>query len=691
VSKTYDGLLSYSTLAADLSSLSSQLGVSGDTVNAATITYTDKNAGTGNKSITLDAATVNDNNGGANYSVTLAGNATSTISQRNITLTGLTATNKTYDGNTAASITSGSFANLAGTETLGISGAGTFDNRNAGAGKAITVSDVTTLNKADGTGVWSNYQLSTTGTMGTTADVAQKVVTLTAGPVSKTYDGLLSYRTQAADLSALDSQLGVAGDTVSAATLTYADKNAGAGNKSITLDAAKVNDSNGGGNYSVTLVGNSTSTINQRAITLTGLTAANKTYDGTIAASITSGSFANLAGSETLGIGGAGTFDNRNAAQGKAVAVSDITTLSKTDETGIWSNYQLSTTGTMTTTADVAKKVVTLTAGPVSKTYDGLLSYSTQAADLSSLSSQLGISGDSVSAATLTYADKNAGNGNKSVTLDAATVNDDNSGNNYSVALAGNKISSIAKAALLVRANDALKDQDGIPFLGGNGVRTVGLLNGDDASALAGTLVYGGNSQGAVATGTYGIEASGLDASNYAIRYEPGTLQIRPVAPPVKVSGSTSSGNVSGNSVEPVRTQGAGSTAPTRTESGIANSLFTVPVDTAPGLGAVWQQVVREPTVEGPGFTLVYVPASVRNAPQGFRFPLPEQTLSRTQQDIPIQVTQQSGEALPDWLRFDSSTRTFVASRVPPGGLPLRVRVIAGNQSNMIELLETKG
>jgi hypothetical protein len=82
VTKTYDGGLTYGTTAGDLTSITgSGPLVGGDTVTTATIAYTNKDVGLGNKTVTLSGVTVNDGNGGANYTVTLSGNSTSTINQ----------------------------------------------------------------------------------------------------------------------------------------------------------------------------------------------------------------------------------------------------------------------------------------------------------------------------------------------------------------------------------------------------------------------------------------------------------------------------------------------------------------------------------------------------------------------------------------------------------------------------------
>jgi hypothetical protein len=94
----------------------------------------------------------------------------------------------------------------------------------------------------------------------TSASISPAPITLTAPTISKAYDGGTSYTTQTADLTTLNGAL-FSGDTVSAATLVFADKNAGSGNKVVSLNAFTINDGNGGANYTVTTNGNTNSTI----------------------------------------------------------------------------------------------------------------------------------------------------------------------------------------------------------------------------------------------------------------------------------------------------------------------------------------------------------------------------------------------------------------------------------------------
>jgi hypothetical protein len=132
VTKVYDGLLAYTTTSTELDALSAQLGVVGDIVTAATIDYLDKNAGVGDKTVSLSNVTVSDGNSGNNYTVTLAGNKTSTITKKDASITG-TATNVTYNATTQiqdAAVLDGFIAADVSSGSVGATGVAT--GRNAG-------------------------------------------------------------------------------------------------------------------------------------------------------------------------------------------------------------------------------------------------------------------------------------------------------------------------------------------------------------------------------------------------------------------------------------------------------------------------------------------------------------------------------------------------------------------------------
>ncbi|MDP4029117.1 MAG: filamentous hemagglutinin N-terminal domain-containing protein [Gallionella sp.] len=83
VTKTYDGLLT----AAGAATVTGGTLFGGDTLSGGSFAFTDKNVGSGNKTVTTSGVTVNDSNGGANYAVTYANNMTSTITPAPLTVT----------------------------------------------------------------------------------------------------------------------------------------------------------------------------------------------------------------------------------------------------------------------------------------------------------------------------------------------------------------------------------------------------------------------------------------------------------------------------------------------------------------------------------------------------------------------------------------------------------------------------
>ena len=103
---------------------------------------------------------------------------------------------------------------------------------------------------------------------------------------------------------------------------------------------------------------------------------------------------------------------------------------------------------------------------------------------------------------------------------------------NYSISYVDGGL-TIGQAALTITASNAAKTYDGLAFSGGNGVSYSGFVGGEGAGVLTGSLSYGGAAQGAINAGSYGLTASGLTSSNYAITYTPGTLTIVPVAAPL--------------------------------------------------------------------------------------------------------------------------------------------------------------
>ena len=137
--KTYNG----NTTASTTLSFSGLAGTEtlGQSVSS---TFNNKNVGTG-KTVTVNSITLSDgSNGGlaSNYTVSAGQTTTADITAKSLTVSGITASNKTYDANTNATVNIGSvsYSGLVSGDNFTVSVSGTFDNKNIGTGKTVTLS-----------------------------------------------------------------------------------------------------------------------------------------------------------------------------------------------------------------------------------------------------------------------------------------------------------------------------------------------------------------------------------------------------------------------------------------------------------------------------------------------------------------------------------------------------------------------
>src|SRR5690606_1621882 len=127
------------------------------------------------------------------------------------------------------------------------------------------------------------YDISYTGGA---LDIARANLVLSTADVVKAYDGTTNANSTA---TAVGGTRLFDGDSLSGGVFAFADRNAGAGDRVVTVDAVSIDDGNGGANYNVTYVDNTTSTINRAELTVTGLVAADRIYDATTDATLSGG------------------------------------------------------------------------------------------------------------------------------------------------------------------------------------------------------------------------------------------------------------------------------------------------------------------------------------------------------------------------------------------------------------------
>ena len=241
-----------------------------------------------------------------NYILTQPTLSAANITPRVIILTGT----RVYDGTTTATAATLSASNLVLGDTLTLTGSVTLAAKNVGA-QNITVKTALLLSGN------SNYTL--TGSTGSVS-ISPKVLTVTGTKVAnKVYNG-----TTAATLSGGVLAGVVTGDRL---TLTqagnFATKNAGTG---IAVTAADTITGTGATNYILTQPTGLTANITPKALTVTGTKVANKVYDGTNTATVTTGALSGLIAGDVVTLTQAGTFASKNAGTNLAVTIADTIT-----------------------------------------------------------------------------------------------------------------------------------------------------------------------------------------------------------------------------------------------------------------------------------------------------------------------------------------------------------------------------
>jgi hypothetical protein len=345
--KTYDG----DTDAAINDNSLSLVGLVGDDTATLTPTlaFADEDVAEGiTVSITDAELTEGDS---ANYTVSVTGSPTTTadITAKELTIGGtFTANNKTYDGTTVATIDDNSLSlvGIVGDDSVSLTPVLAFADEDVAEGITVSITASSSITGTDA----GNYTLSVAESDTDDANITAKNLTVTGATVtSKTYDGTTVATITGATLSGVESSDTV--DLEDGTSGTFDDKTVDTGKTVTTAMTISGADS---GNYTLTTQPTLTGTITAKELTVTGITANDKTYDGTTAATLDTGSaeFVGIVTIEeveddvTIDVSGAtGAFDNASIGSGKTVTVSGV---SKTGTDA--DNYYITQP---TTTADI--------------------------------------------------------------------------------------------------------------------------------------------------------------------------------------------------------------------------------------------------------------------------------------------------------------------------------------------------
>ena len=240
-------------------------------------TFANKNVGTG-KAVTVTGLTLTGTDAG-NYLAVGPSGVTASITPASLAVAGVGVANKVYDSTTAATLTgTARVTPLTGdTVTVTGSGSGAFADKNVGTGKAVTVGGFG-LGGADA----GNYTVIEPSGLSANITPATLAV-IGVGAANKVYD-----TTTAATLTGTARITPLGSDAVSlggTASGSFADKNVGT-NKAVTVGGYTLGGADAG-NYTLAGPSGIVASITPASLAVGGLSVANKTYDGTTAATLT--------------------------------------------------------------------------------------------------------------------------------------------------------------------------------------------------------------------------------------------------------------------------------------------------------------------------------------------------------------------------------------------------------------------
>jgi hypothetical protein len=475
--------------------------------------------------------------GDANYLASTNSPALSqAVNQAGLTA-GLTgAVSKNYDGTTAATLAPANYT-LSGvvsgdTVTLNNPASGSFDTRNVGSAKTVTVTGLA----ISGASV-TNYTLSNSSASAVIGTITPTNITVTASANTKFYDTTIS----AANLPTITSGSVQTGDSASFIE-AYSSPNVGVG---LTMTpSGVVSDGNGSSNYNYSFVSTGNGTIHPATLTCSAIPVS-LNYGSALPA--LNGTVSGFAGSETQGSATTGTLlFTTTATSSSGVGSYPITGSGLTANNG---NYQFVQAGANATalTVTAANLAVTNLLAP-DKVYDG----TTNATLDASYAGLVGIlNGDSVtlvsSNAAGYFADKTVGT-NKPVTVSGLALAGDEA-TNYVVIAPTNVTGNIISAGLTVGGvNAASKYFDGttVATLTGTAV-LIGAVTGDDVSLITSNVIASfadpnvGTNKPVTVTG-YAV--TGADQGNYVLAQPTGLTANILTQPPMFTGISVVSGNM---------------------------------------------------------------------------------------------------------------------------------------------------
>jgi filamentous hemagglutinin family protein len=416
---------------------------------APTQSFDNRNVGTG-KTLTASGLVIDDGNGGNNYNIIYVDDTTGVITAADVTVTAQT-DSRGYDGTTDSSVAPLLTGTIFGPDSVGTAATQSFDNRNAGTGKTLTASGLVIDDGNSGNNYNIIYVDDTTGVI-TAADL-----TVTAQTDSRGYDGT-------ADSSVAPLLTGTifGPDSVgTAATQAFDNRNVGTG-KTLTASGLVIDDGNGGNNYNIIYVDDTTGVISVADVTVRAQTDS-RSYDGTTDSSVAPLLTGTIFSPDSIGTAATQSFDNRNAGTGKTLTASGLVI----DDGNSGNNYNILYVDA--TTGEITRAPLTVTAQTDRRVFDDTVNSSVLPLVTGTL-----FAPDTVDTpATQVFDTKDVGTG-KTLIASGLVINDGNSGNNYTITYVDDTTGVIDRVANVLTTGSFFIAADA----GRNEVYRISLFNG---------------------------------------------------------------------------------------------------------------------------------------------------------------------------------------------------------------------
>jgi hypothetical protein len=551
-----------------------------------------------------------------------------------LSVTGLTASNKTYDGQTTATVisTAANFTGKIGSDDVTVASvSGNFSDKNVGTAKAVNLTGITLGGIAAG-----NYELTTTSASASADITRLSSVTWAGGSSGNWFDPANWAGGAVPDLSNVANVVIPSGVTVSFGGTVVSPSQSGAVNLDGLFGA--------GGSLSQS---DGTLNVGTGGVTLGSLTQSGGAL--TNAGSTTLVSFTQTGGSAALSDALTVTQD---FSQGTAGSVTVGGNTSLNDTSGGVQLGSLSSTGTLTVsstdgaitqalgttiTALGTSSVMAMQGGsPADITWTNLGNDFQGAVNLSGRNLSM-TDTNTLALGTASATGNLTLNSNGALSLGTSTVGGNLSANSGNGDITQIGALTVVGDTMLLAGSGAVK----LPNAGNRLTRAV--------KAVASSSNIAGDSSNSAAD----IQGKLRGSLPVATLLGPRMPTTAPPQPLVLAKSVISSGTAGGAN-----------------NSGITIDLRDAPISTASIMAAV------------------SLPNGTAAAGTGFSFKLPESIRNMMGNSESAQLSLSDGAAFPSWLRFNPQTLSFEAAAVPNGAFPLQLALALGDQRVMVVITE---